>query len=434
MKRQTNYQKALDYLYTQLPMFQRVGQAAFKKDLTNILALAAKLNEPYRAYPTIHIAGTNGKGTTAHLLSAVLQASGYKVGLYTSPHYLDFRERIKVDGKLADKRFVVDFVKKNKSLFEAIKPSFFEITVAMAFQYFKEQNVDVAIIETGLGGRLDSTNIIQPILSIITNISLDHQQFLGDTLQSIAKEKAGIIKQNTPVVIGEYQAEIYPIFKDIAKKRQATLINASDIYETISSKPGQYGFGFYTIKENGLDRFIHLAVGVDGPFQSKNINTVFAALSILQDHFPKISNKTIQLGLRNVKKMANYQGRWQFLGENPKIIVDSAHNEAGLSLVMDALSKEHFNNLHIVLGMVNDKSHEKVLKFFPKTAKYYFAKANIPRGLEAKKLQAIAQLFDLKGKTYTSVRRAFAAAKKSAKEQDLIFVGGSIFVVAEVLD
>jgi len=433
MANKLTYKETLDYLYTQLPMFQRVGQTAFKKDLTNIIDLTDALGKPQDTYPTLHIAGTNGKGTTAHILSAILQQSGYKVGLYTSPHYLDFRERIKVNGALASRSFVVDFVEENKDKFGKIQPSFFEITVAMAFQYFKEQKVDIAIIETGLGGRLDSTNIIKPILSVITNISFDHQQFLGDTLESIATEKAGIIKENIPIIIGEYQDSIYHVFSETAKSKNAPITCAEDIYETVDTKSSKNGFRIYDIIKEGINLFSNLSIGIQGPFQAKNINTAIACLPILKEQFPNISNESIKSGLRNVCEIANYQGRWQIISESPKIILDSAHNEAGLAIVMDAISKETYKDLHIVMGMVNDKSHDKVLKFFPKDAIYYFAKADIPRGLEAEKLELIAKEFDLIGKSYSSVKNAFSAAKCNANHDDLIFVGGSIFVIAEVL-
>ena len=412
-------------------MFQRVGAAAFKKDLTNIRALCTALGDPQNSFPTIHIAGTNGKGSTAHLLAAVLQAQGLQVGLYTSPHYKDFRERIKINGSFISPKAIIQFVEQNKMLFKEIQPSFFEITVAMAFDYFAQQNVDIAVIETGLGGRLDSTNIIQPILSIITNISFDHQQFLGNTLPLIAGEKAGIIKENTPVVIGETHSKTKPVFENIAKQKKAPIFFA-DKYFRAQILESDLIHSTYKISNTQGTLFEALKVNIHGQYQQKNIVTVFQALEVLQPHF-NISKATIELACSDLKARTRFMGRWQIISEKPFIICDSAHNVAGLQVVVEQLHKIDYQQLHLVIGMVNDKEIDKLLNLLPTEARYYFAKANIPRGLEAKVLKEKAKTYGLKGRTYSSVKNALRAAKRGAKEGDLIFVGGSIFVVAEVI-
>ncbi len=424
------YKSSLDFLYTQLPMFQRIGNAAFKKDLTNIRKLCKALGNPQRSFKTIHIAGTNGKGSTGHLLSSVLQSAGYKTALYTSPHYKDFRERIKINGALASKSFVVDFVENNKALFETIRPSFFEITVAMAFDYFRKEQVDVAIIETGLGGRLDSTNIIKPELSIITNISFDHQQFLGNTLKSIAKEKGGIIKKGIPVIIGEEQKEVKEVFKSIAKKRNAPISFANRSYKVVFKKSDLH-HSYYEVLKNGKPFFKNLKVNLHGDFQHKNIATVLKAIDKLPEF--NIPEKAIKSGFKNLKELSYYIGRWQQLSEKPLVICDSAHNEAGLNMIKKALAKISKDQLHFVYGTVNDKDLTKVLKLLPRSAIYYFAKADIPRGLDANELQQQANTLGLKGKAYASVPKALKAAKRAAGVDDLVFIGGSIFVVAEVV-
>lgn len=427
------YQETLTYLYRQLPMFQRVGSAAFKKDLTNIIALCEALGQPHQKFPSIHIAGTNGKGSTTHLLGAMLQASGLKVGLYTSPHYKDFRERIKINGKLISKQTIIEFVGKHKDLFERIQPSFFEITVALAFDYFARQKVDVAIIETGLGGRLDSTNIITPLLSVITNISFDHQQFLGDTLPLIASEKAGIIKQNVPVVIGETQKETKAVFIETAKKKNAPIVFA-DKNVMVVEKDNRAYHTLYFVKGR-IFNFDNLIVNLMGSYQQKNIATALQAVATLNKNtaFPTITEKAVEEGLFNLKSLTYFIGRWQKLGEQPTVICDSGHNQAGVEQILQQLGKIKYQNLHFVLGMVNDKDIGKILKLLPKTARYYFVKADIPRGLDAKILQEKAIQFGLEGRRYSSVKNGLKAAKRWATSEDLIFVGGSTFVVAEVV-
>lgn len=427
------YQATLKHLYQQLPMFQRVGSAAFKKDLTNITALCKHFGQPQNKFPSIHIAGTNGKGSTTHLLGAMLQASGLKVGLYTSPHYKDFRERIKINGKLISKRHIVDFVAANKDVFEKIKPSFFEITVALAFDYFAQQKVDIAIIETGLGGRLDSTNILTPLLSVITNISYDHQQFLGDTLPLIAGEKAGIIKPNVPVVIGETQKETKGVFVKTAKENKAPIVFADRNISVVERDVKAHHTNYYV--KGRVYNFNNLVVNLMGNYQQKNITTALQAIAVLNkiDAVPHISESAIQTGLRKLKDLTYFLGRWQKLGEEPTIICDSGHNQAGVQQILQQLAKIDYQQLHFVLGMVNDKDIGKILKMFPKNARYYFVKANIPRGLDAKILKEKANEFDLKGRVYSSVKNGLRAAKRRAEKEDLIFVGGSTFVVAEVV-
>jgi len=427
------YKETLDYLFYQLPMFQRIGPAAFKKDLGNILALSKALDSPHLQFRSIHLAGTNGKGSTAHMLAAVLQAAGYKVGLYTSPHYRDFRERIKINGTFISERQVVDFVDHYESVFEQVKPSFFEITVAMAFTHFAREEVDVAVVETGLGGRLDSTNILQPDLSIITNISFDHQQFLGNTLAAIAGEKAGIIKKKTPVVIGETQKETYPILAEKAKQWEAPLsfadqeIEARPLRTTLSST-------IFEIWRKGELWLEELEVDVKASYQALNLQTVLQSLLVLQENrLFSWELTSLRTGLQQLRTLSHFIGRWQILDRNPLIIADSAHNEGGLKLTLEQLLELPFRRLHLVFGTVRDKELDKVLPLLPKIATYYFAKADVPRGLEAKLLKKTAAMEDLKGRAYSSVPKALEAARRAATKEDVIFVGGSIFVVAEVV-
>jgi len=404
-----NYTDTVNWMFNQLPMYQNKGKVAFKKDLTNTYALSNHLNNPEKKFKSIHVAGTNGKGSTSHMIASVLQEAGYKVGLYTSPHLKDFRERIKVNGNVVSKQFVIQFIKRNKMFLENRSLSFFEMTVGMAFDYFAKQKVDIAIIEVGLGGRLDSTNIITPEVSVITNIGLDHTQFLGDTLELIAHEKAGIIKPNVPVVIGETQKETRPIFRRIAKENNTPIYFAD---QTI-------------IKTYESD--------LKGSYQTNNIKTVSQTLTVLQPLGFKTSEKQIIKGLKNVVKNTGLLGRWQTLQYDPKIICDTAHNKEGLSYVIRQLEKETFKKLHMIIGMVNDKNIDSVLDLFPKKATYYFCKPDIPRGLDAEILKQYFAEKGYKGNAYKSVNEAFVFAKKQAKSNDLIYVGGSTFVVAEII-
>ncbi len=404
-----NYTETLDWMFLQLPMYQRQGKTAFKKDLTNSLALSAHLNYPEKKIKTVHVAGTNGKGSTSHIIASVLQQAGYKVGLYTSPHLKDFRERIRINGIPIEKKEVVRFIQKNQSFLENNKLSFFEMTVGMAFNYFANQLVDIAVVEVGLGGRLDSTNILTPEVSVITNIGFDHTQFLGNTLEEIAFEKAGIIKPNTPVVIGEYQEGIYPVFKNRAEQLHAKIyVAAKEVTETYQTD-------------------------LKGNYQKNNVKTATKALEILRDKEFVIPELSFNEGMKQVVANTGLLGRWQQLNSQPKVICDTAHNTEGLTYVLEQLQKETFEELHIVLGVVNDKNLKTILPLFPKEAKYYFCKPAIPRGLAAVELQLQAAPFNLKGKIYNTVKEAYATALNNAKTSDLIYIGGSTFVVAEVV-
>jgi len=405
-----NYEDTLDWLFQQLPMYQNQGKTAFKKDLSNTLLLAKHLEHPEHKFKSIHVGGTNGKGSTSHMLASILQEAGYKVGLYTSPHLKDFRERIRINGKVISKQFVIGFIKRNRSFFEINKLSFFEMTVGMAFDYFAKQNVDIAIIEVGLGGRLDSTNIITPELSIITNIGFDHMQFLGNTRPLIAAEKAGIIKANIPVVIGETHLETQPVFLEKTKSVNSDIYFAEDEVTTIYQSD------------------------LKGIYQEKNIKTAIQAVAILnQQSVFKISESQLQQGLLNVTKNTGLQGRWQVLGEHPKIICDTAHNKEGLTIVMQQLKKEIYEKLHIVFGIVSDKDLETILPLLPKQAHYYLAKPNVKRGLDVATLAKSFKHYELPHTIYNSVLKALETAKINASKSDIIFIGGSTFVVAEVL-
>ena len=426
-----SFKSALSYIFAKLPMYHRVGQVAYKKDLTNTIRLCDAAGNPQDKIKTIHIAGTNGKGTTTHIIAGGLQSQGYKVGVYTSPHYKDFRERIKINGQYITSKFIVNFLNKHHETIELVDPSFFEVTVAMAFAYFESENVDFAIIETGLGGRLDSTNIINPLLSVITNISYDHQNLLGDTLQAIAGEKAGIIKEKVTILIGERQSEVEKVFIDKAKTMSAPITFAEDNLKLtlLHSANGTKEYQVIYQDEIWLES---LKTSLSGPFQEKNLVTGLCALKMLSKQI-KINDAQLMHFFPDLIQKTAYMGRWQVLGQRPLIIADSAHNEGGLKLVINELTTIKKTHLHIVMGFVNDKDLSKVLALFPTNATYYFAKANIPRGLEANNLKSIAKDYLLHGKSYTSVKKAFAAARIKAQPEDLIFVGGSIFVVAEVL-
>lgn len=414
-------------------MFTRVGAAAFKKDLTNTLILCEALGNPQEKFKTIHVAGTNGKGSTSHMLAAVLQAQGYKTGLYTSPHLKDFRERIRINGKMMPKKEVVAFVKDQQKTIEEIEPSFFEVTVAMAFDYFAKHQVDIAVIEVGLGGRLDSTNIIQPELSVITNISMDHTNMLGNTLEEIAGEKAGIIKSKTPVVIGESQEKSKSVFICKAEEMQAPIIFADSVLSGTDFKIKNNKLKL-SILEGEKIKYKNLSSDLAGVYQHKNILTVIEALAVLDQKTAfKIDESSIYRALKQVKKLTGLQGRWQTLQKNPLIICDTGHNEAGIAEVLKNIEQTKFDKLHIVFGMVKDKDITKVLSMMPQNAIYYFAKPDLERGLPANELKAQAAVFGLLGDAYPTVAMAKASAKKAATVRDLIFIGGSTFVVAEAL-
>jgi dihydrofolate synthase/folylpolyglutamate synthase len=428
------YKKTLEYLYQQLPMFHRVGAPAFKKDLTNTLALCSHLGNPHQRFPNIHVAGTNGKGSTSHMLAGILQAHGYRVGLYTSPHYRDFRERIKINGQVIHRRLVTAFVEQHRPVFDEIQPSFFEWTVALAFDYFAKAKVDIAVVEVGLGGRLDSTNVITPLVSVITNISYDHMQFLGDTLELIAAEKAGIIKPGVPVVIGEEQDATRAVFEQVAFAKKAPIQFASrDLEVTLTSELPDHQVLDVHFRKKLI--FKDLKLALLGAFQRNNLATVLATLKTLEQKFLDfhLDESKLRSALAHLPELTRIIGRWQRIGSNPTIICDSGHNEGGLRIAMAQLQQHQFRHLHMVIGMVADKDISKMLALLPKGGRYYFAKADIPRGLAAEKLQAEAQKFGLLGRTYSTVRGALRAAKRNATSDDLIYVGGSTFVVAEAL-
>ncbi len=401
------YKETIDWMFAQLPMYQQKGKKAFNSKLDGILALSTYLNNPHHHFKTIHVAGTNGKGSSSHLLASILQEAGYKVGLYTSPHLKDFRERIRINGKPISKTYVVDFIDDHSIFLTSNTLSFFEMTVGMAFDYFAKEAVDIAVVEVGLGGRLDSTNIITPEISLITNIGYDHMDMLGDTLEKIAAEKAGVIKQNVPVVVSEHQPEIAWVFEEMAKAKSAELTFAD-----------QKNFPVYSSS-------------LLGAYQKRNIKGVLETLNRLKGF--KVDASHVENGLLNVNSNTGLQGRWQVLGENPKIICDTAHNKEGLILVLDQLMRQDYDRLHLVLGFVKEKDLDHILPLFPRNATYYFCKPNIPRGLDAEILSLRAKKYNLVGAVYSSVSEAYKAVNEEASETDLIFVGGSNFTVAEVL-
>ena len=403
-----NYQQTLDWLFAQLPMYQLQGASAYRKDLVNTILLANHLGNPELKIKSIHVAGTNGKGSTSAMIASVLQEAGYKVGLYTSPHLKDFRERIKINGIEISEDFVINFITKNKAFFEENNLSFFEMTVGLAFDYFVKQEIDIAIIEVGMGGRLDSTNIITPLASVITNIGLDHTQFLGNTIKAIASEKAGIIKPNIPVIIGEYTCQTKKLFLAKAKECKSKIYFASDLIT----------------KDYPSDLL--------GDYQIHNKKTVIQTIEVLKQYF-SVSEKNLKYGLLNVVKNTNLLGRWQQIHSNPKVICDTAHNSHGLKIVLNQIQKEQFKSLHFVIGVVNDKDLDDILPLFPNKAKYYFCKPNIFRGLDAAILKEKAAEFGLVGNIYNSVSEAYKEALELSLEADFIYIGGSNFVVAEIL-
>lgn len=411
-------------------MFQRIGAAAYKADLNNTLQLMEVLKQPHHHFKTIHVAGTNGKGSSSHMLASILQAAGYKTGLYTSPHMVDFRERIKINGKMISKKYVVDFVDKYKQDFEKIEPSFFEWTVGLAFNYFKNQKVDIAVIEVGLGGRLDSTNVILPDLSLITNISFDHMNLLGNTLSAIASEKAGIVKKNTPIVISQTQKEVEAVFIEKAKQENAPIYFADKFYKINSSHLNQ---GRRIVEILNKNKVTMYSLDLTGTYQIINLLGVLKSIELLKAKGFIITNTQIKQGLRNVCESTNFTGRWQTLVKSPLIIADTGHNEDGIKQVIKNIKLISFKQLHMVIGMVNDKDVSTVLRLLPKKAQYYFVKASIPRALDAIELQEKASRVNLKGTSYSDVKSGISAAIASAKKNDLIFVGGSTFVVADAL-
>ncbi len=426
-----NYQETLDFLFSQLPMYQRDGKVAYKANLDNTLALDNYFNNPHKKFKTIHVAGTNGKGSVSHMLASVLQEAGLKTGLYTSPHLIDFRERIKINGQLIPESEVVDFVAAHQQIIMDLKPSFFELTVAMAFDYFAQQKVDVAVIEVGMGGRLDSTNIITPLVSIITNIGYDHTQFLGETLPEIAAEKAGIIKRGIPVIIGQQHPETKPVFETRGIEHEAPICFAEKRFTLLRSSV-KNGLQHMDIKNAQSGTTIEVELDLMGSYQKKNILTVMAAMQLLIPMFG-IPKSILVSGLSKVIRNTGLHGRWQQVSENPRVICDTGHNLEGISLVLEQLKKESFGKLHFIFGMVNDKDPDKILNILPKNASYYFTRASIPRALDELELFEKATQKELSGTSYQCVEDAYKAAIENADANDLIFVGGSTFVVADFL-
>ncbi len=456
-----DYQQTLNYLYSQLPMFTRDGPSAFKKDLTNTLELCKRLGDPQHQFKSVHVAGTNGKGSTSHMLAAILQIAGYKTGLYTSPHLKDFRERIRINGKMISEVEVIDFVAQHRADFEEIKPSFFEMTVAMAFDAFAREKVDIAIIEVGLGGRLDSTNVITPLMSVITNIGWDHINMLGDTLQQIAFEKAGIIKPGVPVIIGEYQPEVADVFVNKANIENANLSFASDLWDILESEVGNrksevgsrksevegqkseeireyldFKIQNFFLRPKTFDfrlPTLNLRLDLPGTYQLKNVKAVLSAVDELQKQGFIITEEHIREALSRVKELTGLHGRWEVLSQNPLTICDTGHNPEGIIEVLKNIESVSYSQLHFVMGVVNDKDISKMLAMLPKNAVYYFCKPDIPRGLDAESLKLKAESFNLHGNAYASVKAALQAAQGNADKNDLVFVGGSTFVVAEIV-
>ena len=421
------YDETVTYLFNCAPPFQQVGGAAYKEGLSTTIKLDNHLGNPHKKFRTIHVAGTNGKGSTSHTLAAILQESGYKVGLYTSPHLIDFRERMRVNGKPASEEYVIDFVAKHKAFFEPLQPSFFELTTAMAFNYFAEQEVDIAIIEVGLGGRLDCTNIITPELCIITNISLDHTQFLGSTLQEIASEKAGIIKSVTPVVIGETTPETKEVFTRKAQECNAPIIFAEEDALLTAATPMENGY------EYNSEKYGTFTGELGGDYQQKNTNTLLSAINILLEKGFAITDESLRKGFTNVCSQTGLMGRWQKIQNTPRIVCDAGHNIGGIAYITEQLSRVRCKQLRIVFGMVNDKDITSVLKMMPKNAVYYFTQASIKRAMPAENLKNLAKEFGLTGNDYPSVAKALQAAKNDSMNEDFIFVGGSCFIVADLL-
>ncbi len=426
-----NYQETLDYMFSQLPMFQRIGSAAYKDNLDNTIAICELLDHPENKFRSIHIAGTNGKGSTSHMIASILQDAGYRVGLYTSPHLKDFRERIKINGEMISESFVIDFIERYKDDFEKIQPSFFEMTVGLAFDYFSKSNIDIAVIEVGLGGRLDSTNVITPEVSVITNISFDHTALLGNTLEKIATEKAGIIKKDVPVVVGETHPETKTVFENISTLNKTDIVFADQELKATNLR--------YTpslmmdIHLNGSIKFKDLESALSGQYQEKNIKTVIAAIELLKQKKFIIKEENVRRGIKHVVKNTGLSGRWQILSNTPLTIADTGHNEAGIKEILEQISKTPHDHLHFVIGMVNDKDISTILKMLPKNATYYFCRANIPRALAAQELKQQAEKEELHGESFLTVKDALSAAQLNAGVNDLVFVGGSTFTVAEVV-
>ncbi len=434
-----DYQNTIDYLYSRLPMFSRIGAAAIKNDLHNTQLICSFLGNPENKFKTIHVAGTNGKGSTSHMLAAIFQKAGYKTGLYTSPHLYDFRERIKVNGEMCNKEFVTSFTNRVKPLIEEIEPSFFEITVGMAFEYFATENCDIAIIETGLGGRLDSTNVIQPILSLITNIGWDHMALLGNTLQAIASEKAGIIKKETPIVISESIAETKSVFLGKAKLENASIYFSEDFIEldAFENNWNTASFSFsqplvHLLNSPLFNEKFTISCDLPGKYQAKNLKGVLVACQLLADMGWKLNSSVIQKALLEIKTSTGFMGRWECIQSSPRIILDVAHNEHGIKALLDQIATTPFEQLYIVTGMVKDKDIDAALSLLPKNANYYFTQSHLPRALASKELAEKATALGLKGEIYSDVNIALQTASAKATDKDLILVLGSVYLIAEI--
>ncbi len=428
-----NYNEVLSYLYSQLPMFQRQGKIAYNAKLDNSLAMDEYFGFPHKNFKSIHIAGTNGKGSVAHILASVLQEAGFKTGLYTSPHLKDFRERIRVNGMPVPESKVIDFVEHNKELLEKTEPSFFEMSVAMALKHFSDEEVDVAVIETGMGGRLDSTNIITPVLSVITNIGMDHSIYLGNSLEKIAYEKAGIIKPGVPVVVGETGKETDHIFVGKASETGSEIVFADRVFSSEYSLMSLDGLQIMNIEKRGGEGYPELKIDLEGIYQRRNVITALQVVEKLNEIEFEISRESLYKGMKLVRKNTGLRGRWEVIDNDPLIVCDTGHNREGLVLVMKQIRQTAWKNLHMVIGMVNDKDLTNILPLFPAEADYYFCRPDIPRGLDSEILKEKATVYKLAGESYGSVKAALDAAKQQADKQDMIFVGGSTFVVAEVL-
>lgn len=426
------YTETLNYLYTQLPMFTRIGAAAYKADLSNTITLCVALDNPQNKFKSIHVAGTNGKGSTSHMLASVLQEAGYKVGLYTSPHIKDFRERIKINGQKIEEQFVVNFTENIKTKITEIQPSFFEITVAMAFAYFAKQQVDIAVIEVGLGGLLDSTNVITPELCVITNIGLDHTNLLGTTLPEIATQKAGIIKASVPVVISQTQEETERVFTNKALEKNTSIFFADKVMEVIGMDSATIGLQKMKVVNTAKMNITNYELDILGKYQQKNVKGVLLALEILQQYNWNISAQNIVDGLKNIKNNTGLMGRFDMLETSPMLIADVAHNADGITEVLAQIKNIQHNNLHIITGFVADKAVDKVLNLFPKNANYYYTQANIPRALLKENLQETAKQYQLNGEAYNNVNTALQAAKANASKEDIILICGSFFIIAEL--
>jgi|WetSurSiteA1Bulk_404760.scaffolds.fasta_scaffold18143_2 dihydrofolate synthase / folylpolyglutamate synthase len=428
-----NYQKTLSYLMEQLPMYQRIGRLAYRTGLDNTLTLDTYFKSPHRAFPSIHVAGTNGKGSVSHMLASVLQEAGYKVGLYTSPHLLDFRERIRVNGNLISKKFVMDFVRQHRPFFDTLNASFFEISVFMAFTWFVQCEVDIAVIEVGLGGRLDATNIISPVLSVITNIGKDHVEILGDTLEKIAFEKAGIIKRDTPVVVGESQPEVLSVYRQVASALNAPVLIADAIYRIDYSLMSADGYQVFNVRKDDEVYYPNLRCGLLGHYQRKNTTTVLGALGQLEKSGIVLSEKHIYSGIKKVITNTGLSGRWQVVQHNPQVVCDTAHNADGLKQVLQQIAETPFEKLHLVLGFVNDKDIHEIFKYMPQKAGYYFTRLSVPRTMNENELAGLAKQYGCAGETFAGIREACETVMMKAGRNDLVVITGSNFLVADFL-